>query len=100
MAVMIQSYVQAFNNGSVPNIRSAWEQITIDQGNEAYRKALDVYEVVFEEEFGNEQPQDERQLDRKLKRLRSEAMNKFKDEAGNNIKDHREQQRKLQGVIN
>lgn len=30
MAVMISSYVDAFNNGSVPNIQSAWEQIAAD----------------------------------------------------------------------
>jgi hypothetical protein len=28
MAVMIQSYVDAFNNGNVPNIKSAWQQIS------------------------------------------------------------------------
>lgn len=30
MAVMIGSYVEAFNSGGVPNIRSAWEQIAND----------------------------------------------------------------------
>lgn len=53
MAVMIQSYADAFNNGSVPNIKSAWEQIAEDEGNEAYRNALELYELIFEQEFGN-----------------------------------------------
>lgn len=30
MSVMIQNYVDAFNSGSVPNIKSAWEQIAAD----------------------------------------------------------------------
>jgi len=43
MAVMIQNYVEAFNSGNVPNIKSAWEQIAADEGNEAYKGALEVY---------------------------------------------------------
>lgn len=48
MSVMIQNYVDAFNSGSVPNIKSAWEQIAADEGNEAYHKALEVYDALFQ----------------------------------------------------
>ena len=47
MSIMIQNYVDAFNDGGVPNIRSAWEQIAADEGNEAYQNALDVYRGIF-----------------------------------------------------
>ena len=43
MSVMIENYVEAFNSGGVPNIKSAWEQIAQDEGTEAYNHALDVY---------------------------------------------------------
>lgn len=33
MSVMIEQYVEAFNNGGVPNITSAWQQISRDEGN-------------------------------------------------------------------
>ncbi len=39
-SVMINSYVNAFNEGRVPNIKTAWEQIAEDEGGFAYNKAL------------------------------------------------------------
>lgn len=53
MSVMIQNYVDAFNSGGVPNIKSAWEQIAADEGNEAYNKALEAYEGLFQQELGD-----------------------------------------------
>lgn len=44
MSSMIESYVEAFNSGKVPNIRSAWQQITEDEGASAYAQALNKYE--------------------------------------------------------
>ncbi len=40
LAGMIESYVEAFNSGKVPNIKTAWQQISEDQGKEAYLKAI------------------------------------------------------------
>lgn len=50
---MIQNYVDAFNSGGVPNIKSAWEQIAADEGNDAYNKALEAYEALFQHELGD-----------------------------------------------
>lgn len=47
MSIMIQSYVDAFNSGTVPNIKSAWQQIAADEGNEAYQNAIEVYQTIF-----------------------------------------------------
>lgn len=70
MSIMIQSYVDAFNDGSVPNIRSAWEQIAADEGNEAYQNALDVYRGIFERELDNDEAHNEADLNKILKKLR------------------------------
>lgn len=40
IASMIESYVEAFNSDSVPNIKSAWQQIAEDEGAAAYNRAL------------------------------------------------------------
>jgi hypothetical protein len=51
MSVMIENYVQAFNSGGVPNIKSAWEQIAQDEGNEAYYRAIEVYEGLLRKDL-------------------------------------------------
>lgn len=40
MAAMIESYVEAFNSEKAPNIKTAWEKISEDEGAAAYAKAL------------------------------------------------------------
>lgn len=40
ISVMVDSYVQAFNSGKVPNIKNAWQQIAEDEGAAAFNKAL------------------------------------------------------------
>jgi hypothetical protein len=42
-AVMIENYVNAFNSGKVPNIKSAWQQIAEDEAAGAYNKALEKF---------------------------------------------------------
>jgi hypothetical protein len=44
IASMIESYVEAFNSDSVPNIKSAWQQISEDEGAAAFNRALERYE--------------------------------------------------------
>jgi hypothetical protein len=41
---MIESYVEAFNSDSIPNIKSAWQQISEDEGAAAFNRALEKYE--------------------------------------------------------
>jgi hypothetical protein len=70
MAIMIQSYSEAFNSGNVPNIRSAWEQIAADEGNEAYNAALELYQLIFEEELGDNRPHSDEDITKIVRRLR------------------------------
>jgi hypothetical protein len=37
---MIESYVDMMNNGAIPSIHTAWEQINEDEGEYAYESAL------------------------------------------------------------
>lgn len=43
MASMIENYIEAFNSGKVPNIKSAWQQISEDEGASAYNRAYEKY---------------------------------------------------------
>ena len=40
---MIETFVDSMNNGAIPNIKSAWEQIAEDEGAFAYNRALEKY---------------------------------------------------------
>jgi hypothetical protein len=40
MASIIETYIEAFNSESVPNIKSAWQQIAEDEGAAAYNRAV------------------------------------------------------------
>lgn len=40
IASMIESYVDAFNSDGVPNIKSAWQQISEDEGTTAFNRAI------------------------------------------------------------
>jgi hypothetical protein len=40
MASMLESYVKQINEGGIPNIKTAWQQIAQDEGAFAYNKAL------------------------------------------------------------
>jgi hypothetical protein len=37
---MLESYVEAMNNGSFPTIKTAWEHISDDEGAFAYNRAI------------------------------------------------------------
>ena len=40
MSSMIEAFVEAINDGGVPHIKSAWQQVAEDEGAFAYNRAL------------------------------------------------------------
>ena len=44
MADLIEVFVEAFNSGKIPSIKSAWAQIAEDEGAKAYNLAITRYE--------------------------------------------------------
>ncbi len=75
MACMIKTYVDTLNVDGIPNIKSAWEQITDDEGASAYNKALLRYEEIFTQEFG-EEPKGE-EIHQSLNYLRQETLDEY-----------------------
>lgn len=47
MVDMIEVFAESFNSGKIPSIRSAWQQISQDQGAKAYNYALNRYQHIF-----------------------------------------------------
>lgn len=44
MADLIEVFVDSFNSGRIPSIKSAWAQIAEDEGAKAYNLAITRYE--------------------------------------------------------
>ena len=47
MVDMIEVFAESFNSGKIPSIKSAWTQISEDEGAKAYNLAVTRYEEVF-----------------------------------------------------
>ena len=47
MVDMIEVFAESFNTGKIPSIKSAWTQISEDEGAKAYNLAVTRYEEVF-----------------------------------------------------
>jgi len=43
MADLIEVFVESFNSGTIPSIKSAWAQIAEDEGAKAYNLAINRY---------------------------------------------------------
>ena len=43
MASLLESYVEAVNNGAVPNINTAWEGVVEEERQRCYDKAVSEY---------------------------------------------------------
>lgn len=56
---MIESYVNMMNDGAIPSIRTAWEQINEDEGAYAYDKALQKFNELYETNFEEDEPKGE-----------------------------------------
>ena len=54
MADMIEAYVKAINEGKLPTIKSAWQQVSDYEGNMAYSAAHQKYMQLFESYFGDD----------------------------------------------
>ena len=97
MAELIQSFVQGFNNGKVPSIKSAWEQISEDEGAAAFNAAVVRYEEVFREEFPDDSPKSDDQIRKILTKLREASMKEFESQCFN--KKHEDMHKKLKTLI-
>lgn len=51
IASMIESYVNMMNNGGIPSIHTAWEQINEDEGVYAYDMALQRFNELYKQNF-------------------------------------------------
>ena len=58
MACMIEAYVDAINNGAIPNIKTAWEQIADNEGDVAFSMAHQKYLEMFEQNFDDNEPKE------------------------------------------
>ena len=56
MVDMIEVFAECFNSGKIPSIRSAWTQISEDEGAKAYNIAIARYEEIFLSEFDRDDP--------------------------------------------
>lgn len=84
IASMIENYAEAFNSGSVPNIKSAWQQIAQDEGAAAYNRALERYQQVFKQEFPDDSPKGE-EIYRIVNRLKDESIKQFHANSYGNV---------------
>ena len=58
IASMIESYVEKMNMGGIPNIKTAWEHISDDEGAYAYNRAIEKYNELYETAFTDDDPKD------------------------------------------
>lgn len=47
------------NDGAIPSIRTAWDQINEDEGVYAYDKALERFNELYEQNFQEDEPKGE-----------------------------------------
>lgn len=59
IASMIESYVNMMNNGGIPSIHTAWEQINADEGIFAYDQALAKFNDLYRQNFQEDEPKGE-----------------------------------------
>lgn len=43
ITLMLENYIESINSNGFPTIKTAWEQISDDEGAFAYNRALQVY---------------------------------------------------------
>ena len=54
MVNLIEKIVESLNSRRISSIKSAWTQISEDEGAKAYNMALSTYEEIFLLEFPND----------------------------------------------
>lgn len=75
---MVEKYVEAINQGSVPNISSAWDHLVENECRQAYEESVEDYETALKKLFLNEEkakPLDE--LYNLLKNIRDNTLQKY-----------------------
>ena len=58
IAAMIENYVETINKDGIPNIKTAWEHISEDEGAYAYNRAIERYNELYQEAFPDDEPKD------------------------------------------
>lgn len=56
---MIESYINTMNNGGIPSISTAWEQVNEDEGRNAFNSAIDTHHKLYKTHFEVEEPKGE-----------------------------------------
>lgn len=74
---MITNFVNSINQGAVPNILSAWEQIGQDAAFEAYDAALEAYNEKFDYHFSSDSPKEDEELAKILRQMRDAALDAY-----------------------
>lgn len=53
---MIESYVKSMNGSGFPTIKTAWEDISENEGVTAYNYAIDTYNSLYKKFFNEDEP--------------------------------------------
>lgn len=86
---LAQNYVEAINNGAVPNIETAWTYICQSECLKASQKSTDNFEQEMQERFEQESPFSAENLDSLFKELKARSLKMFKKVAvGDNIEQY------------
>lgn len=78
---VMKNYIEAINNGAVPNIESAWTYICKDHCYKMFHECLNYYNQRFNERLLDQFPTSEEYLDIIHEELQKEALEKFKKES-------------------
>jgi hypothetical protein len=81
MCNLAESYVQAINNGAVPNIESAWNYICKSECGKAIDESLAKFENILKENVSYRIPIEEEELKETYQEAKREAMQLFQKKA-------------------
>ena len=72
------NYVEAINNGAVPNIETAWTYLCQNECHKAVASSYELFEKEFQEQFDEEGPFSQEQLETFFREKKSKAQKMFK----------------------
>jgi len=75
---MVNKYVEAINQGSVPNISTAWDHLVENECREAYEQSTNLYDMALRQFFFNEEKSKSiEELYNILKNIRDSTLEKY-----------------------